>query len=133
MFETCLSQVCLYSGDEKIGQNIFNNLEKLYDTTIYSVDFTQNDLMWMSAMWANIVVTASTAEAEKNAVQSRTSTVYHLNQQLREDEERERDVKMSENDVVKFRFQLPSSMGDCGIKNVDIKLNGAQVRKIWNE
>ncbi len=55
-------KVCLWIGDETISQNIFLNLEKLYDTTILPVDFKNDDLLWMSAMWANDVLTSTSKD-----------------------------------------------------------------------
>ena len=34
-------------------------------------------------------------------------------------------------DVVKFRYQTSPTLVDCGIKTVDIKLEGRLIRKIW--
>ena len=81
-------------------------------------------------MWANIVVSNN----NNNDDDDENDASHRAKEQLTERERAEREKienKRRQNDVVKFRYEVCSKMSGCGIKTVDIKLDGAQVRKIW--
>ena len=46
--------LCLTSGDAILNKQLFQGLKHRFDCTIFPLEISEEELMWMSALWSNI-------------------------------------------------------------------------------
>ena len=96
--------LALVNTTEVLSAQIFQQIEKLFDCKTYKLNLTNEDLKWMSALWAG---TLQCADEDVDSTEAKK-------------------------DSAKFSFKLPKELQGLGNESVFVTMNGTDLRRIWN-
>ena len=96
--------LALANATEVLSSQIFQQVEKMFDCRTYKFNLGNEDLKWMSALWAGTL-------------------------QCTDEDVDSMDAKK---DVAKFSFKLPKELQNVGTESVFVTVNGTDLRRIWN-
>ena len=71
VIQVCTLPLALTNGSEKLAQDVFLKMERLFDCVIYPIGLDTVDLKWMTALWSGIDPEDDLIEQKKDLVKLR--------------------------------------------------------------